>query len=251
MRLGLVILFLSVFLSGDFVTTPGARARLQDPQKPPSEKTEPTEDVISVETNLIVVNATVTDALENYVSGLKAEDFKILEDTAPQRILDLTVEEAPSPPPSCSTRAEAWGISLLARAACGNFLSELRDGDMAAVYSFSGFKVKCCRISASLATRLTPSGREGPRRYAALRRHSPVSRRARSAPSGVAPSSWSPTAPTPRVKPSLDEATRKTLDANALIYVDMSDRAVFRSERKDNGAEVLKMLAAKTGGRSI
>ena len=51
--------------------------------------------MISVETNLIVVNATVTDALENYVSGLKAEDFKILEDTAPQRILDLTVEEAP------------------------------------------------------------------------------------------------------------------------------------------------------------
>ena len=53
-------------------------------------------------------------------------------------------------------------------------------------------------------------------------------------------------------KASLDEATRKTLDANALIYaVDMSDRAVFRSERKDNSAEVLKMLAAKTGGRFI
>jgi VWFA-related protein len=37
-----------------------------------------------------------------------------------------------------------------------------------------------------------------------------------------------------------------------MIYaVDMSDRAVFRSDRKDNGAEVMKMLAAKTGGRFI
>ena len=47
-------------------------------------------------------------------------------------------------------------------------------------------------------------------------------------------------------------ATRKNLDANALIYaVDMSDRAVYKTERKDNGAEVMKMLATKTGGRFI
>src|SRR5262245_58904431 len=93
-----LLLFLSfVFISGAFVMTPGARSLRQDPQKPqdPQKKSEPSEEVISVETNLIVVNATVTDALENYVSGLKIQDFKILEDSAPQRILDLVVDEAP------------------------------------------------------------------------------------------------------------------------------------------------------------
>src|SRR5215468_9656779 len=106
MRFCLVILLMFPLLSGALVTTPGARARRQDPQKPqeppkppaaqdPQKKAEPDADVISMETNLIVVNVTVTDALENYVSGLKVGDFKILEDSAPQRILDLTVEEAP------------------------------------------------------------------------------------------------------------------------------------------------------------
>src|SRR5262245_11329645 len=100
MRLCLVILLLGAFLSATLVTTPGARARRQDPQQPqapqdPQKKSEPSEDVISMETNLIVVNVTVTDALENYVSDLKLEDFKILEDGAPQRILGFSIDEAP------------------------------------------------------------------------------------------------------------------------------------------------------------
>ena len=83
--------------------------------------------MISVETNLIVVNATVTDALENYVSGLKAEDFKILEDTAPQRILDLTVEEAPFAAAILLDASGSLGHKLsLARAACGNFFGTAR-----------------------------------------------------------------------------------------------------------------------------
>ena len=46
----------------------------------------------------------------------------------------------------------------LARAACGNFLSELRDGDMAAVYSFSGFKVKMLQDFSESRDAPTPSG---------------------------------------------------------------------------------------------
>jgi Ca-activated chloride channel family protein len=256
MRLGLVILFLSVFLSGDFVTTPGARARLQDPQKPqdPQKKTEPSEDVISVETNLIVVSVTVTDALENYVSGLKAEDFKILEDTAPQRVLDLSVDEAPFAAAILLDASGSMGNKLsLARAACGNFLSELREGDMAAVYSFSGYKVKMLQDFSE--ARDAPDAvwdmkaRDDTPLYDAIVKAAealvqrPERRRAIIVVSDGADT---------KSKASLDEAARKTLDANALIYaVDMSDRAVFRSERKDNGADVLKMLAAKTGGRFI
>src|SRR5262245_61792472 len=90
MRICLAILSLSVILSAAFPPPPGLSAQGQDPKKTqeqqdPQKKTEPAEDVISVETNLIVVNVTVTDAIENYVSGLKAEDFKIFEDAKPQK----------------------------------------------------------------------------------------------------------------------------------------------------------------------
>ena len=256
MRFCLLIFLSSIFLSGAFVMTPGARSLRQDPQKPqdPQKKSEPSESVISVETNLIVVNATVTDALENYVSGLKAEDFKILEDAAPQRVLDLTVEEAPFAAAILLDASGSMGHKLsLARAACGNFLSELREGDMAAVYSFSGFKVKMLQDFSE--SRDAPDAvwdmkarDDTPLYDAIVKSAEALAQRPERRRAVIVVSDGADT----KSKASLDEAARKTLDANALIYaVDMSDRAVFRSERKDNGAEVLKMLAAKTGGRFI
>ena len=141
----------------------------------------------------------------------------------------------------------------LARAACGNFLSELRDGDMAAVYSFSGFKVKMLQDFSE--SRDAPDAvwdmkarDETPLYDAIVKSADALAQRPERRRAIIVVSDGADT----KSKASLDEAARKTLDGNALIYaVDMSDRAVFRSERKDNGAEVLKMLAAKTGGRFI
>lgn len=210
--------------------------------------------MISLETNLIVVNATVTDALENYVSGLKIEDFKILEDAAPQRILDLTIEEAPFAAAILLDASGSMGNKLsLARAACGNFLSGLRDGDLAAVYSFSGFKVKTLQDFSE--SREPPEAvwdmnarDETPLYDAIVKAAEALAQRPERRRAIIVVSDGADT----RSKASLDEATRKTMEANALIYaVDMSDRAVFKSDRKDNGAGVMKMLAAKTGGRFI
>jgi Ca-activated chloride channel homolog len=265
MRLGLVILLSFSLLSAAFVRAPGALAGRQDPpkpqvpQKPPEtqdqqKKSEPADDVISLETNLIVVNVTVTDTLENYVSGLKIDDFKILEDTNPQRILDLTVEEAPFAVAILLDASGSMGNKLsLARAACGNFLSGLRDGDMAAVYSFSGFKVKTLQDFSE--SREAPeavwdmNARDDTPLYDAIvKAAEALAQRPERRRAIIVVSDGADT----RSKASLDEATRKTMEANALIYaVDMSDRAVFKSDRKDNGAEVMKMLAAKTGGRFI
>jgi Ca-activated chloride channel family protein len=261
MRLGLVILVLFFLLSGAFVGTTGARrqdppqqqARQQEAQDP-RKKAEPGEDVISMETNLIVVNVTVTDALENYVSGLKLEDFRILEDTAPQRILDLTVEDAPFAAAILLDASGSMGHKLsLARAACGNFLSELRDGDMAAVYSFSGFKVKTLQDFSE--SREAPEAvwdmnarDETPLYDAIVKAAEALAGRPERRRAIIVISDGGDT----KSRASLDQAARKTMEANALIYaVDMSDRAVFKSDRKDNGAEVMKMLAAKTGGRFI
>jgi Ca-activated chloride channel family protein len=207
-----------------------------------------------METNLIVVNVTVTDALENYVSGLKLEDFKILEDTAPQRILELSVEDAPFAAAILLDASGSMGNKLsLARAACGNFLSELRDGDMVAVYSFSGFKVKTLQDFSE--SREAPEAvwdmnarDETPLYDAIVKAAEALAERPERRRAIIVISDGGDT----KSKASLDEATRKTMEANALIYsVDMSDRAVFKSDRKDNGAEVMKMLAAKTGGRFI
>jgi Ca-activated chloride channel family protein len=265
MRLGLVILLSLSLLPVAFGAMAGARSRRQDPQRPqdpqkqqeaqdPQKKSEPAEDVITMETNLIVVNVTVTDALENYVSGLKIEDFKILEDLAPQRILDLSVEEAPFAVAILLDASASMGNKLsLARAACGNFLSGLRDGDMAAVYSFSGFKVKTLQDFSE--SREAPeavwdmNARDDTPLYDAIVKAAEgLAQRPERHRAIIVVSDGADT----RSKASLDEATRKTMEANALIYaVDMSDRAVFKSDRKDNGAEVMKMLAAKTGGRFI
>jgi Ca-activated chloride channel homolog len=255
----LLSIFLSGFLSGSLITTSGARGRQQDSQKPqeaqdPQKKSEPGEEVISMETNLIVVNVTVTDALENYVSGLKIEDFKILEDGAPQRALDLTIDEAPFAAAILLDASGSMGHKLsLARAACGNFLSELRDGDMAAVYSFSGYKVKTLQEfsesrDAPEAVWDMKARDETPLYDAIVKAADALTQRAERRRAILVVSDGADT----KSKASLDQAARKTLDANALIYaVDMSDRAVFKSERKDNGAEVMKMLATKTGGRFI
>ncbi|MGH9754362.1 MAG: VWA domain-containing protein [Blastocatellia bacterium] len=269
MRHGLVILLLfsvlfAGFLPATFVLTPsGARAHPQDPQDPqkksepnqdPQKKSEPNEDVISMETNLIVVNVTVTDASENYVSGLKVEDFKVLEDAKQQRILGLSFEEAPFAAAILLDASGSMGNKLsLARAACGNFISGIRDGDVFAVYSFSGFKVKT--LQDFTETRDVPdavwdmkANDETPLYDAIVKAADALSTRPERRRAILVVSDGADT----KSKASLDEATRKATDANALIYaVDMSDKAVFKSERRDNGAEVMKMLATKTGGRFI
>jgi Ca-activated chloride channel family protein len=49
---------------------------------------------------------------------------------------------------------------------------------------------------------------------------------------------------------SLDQAVKKAIAANAMIYaIDMTDSAVNRTNMRENGAEVLKSIAEKTGGR--
>lgn len=260
MRFCLITLLLSAFLSAAFVPAPPkARAYQQDPQKPrqsqdPQKKSEPGEEVISVETNLTVVNVTVTDALENYVSNLKVEDFKLLEDGAPQRILSLTIDEAPFAAAILLDASGSMGHKLsLARAACSNFLSGLRDGDVVAVYSFSGFKVKTLQDfsesrDAPEAVWDMKARDETPLYDAIVKAADALAERPERRRAILVVSDGADT----KSKASLDDAARKTLDANALIYaVDMSDRAVFRSERRDNGAEVMKTLTAKTGGRFI
>ena len=56
------------------------------------------DDVVRVNTDLVVLNVTVTDAAGQYVPGLRRADFKVFEDgkeVPAQLISSFSVQEAP------------------------------------------------------------------------------------------------------------------------------------------------------------
>jgi len=244
MRCSLTLLLLSAFL----FALPATRAQQQDQQK----KAEPDADVISLETNLIVLNVSVTDPLENYISGLKAEDFKVFEDKAQQKIVSFSFEETPFAVVILLDASGSMGKKLtLARAACGNFVERIRDGDVFSIYSFSGFKVKTLqdftevRDVPDAVWDLRADGEtplyDGIVKAAEALSKRPERRRAILVVSdGVDTKSGA----------SLNDAVRKVTDAQASVYaIDLSDAAVYKAAPRDNGPEVMKMMAVKTGGR--
>jgi VWFA-related protein len=254
MRSSLTLLLLSAFL----FALPATRAERQDPQetaKPaqdPQKAATPDDDVISLETNLVMLNVSVTDPLENYISGLKAEDFKVFEDKAPQKIVTFGFEETPFAVVILLDTSGSMGRKLtLARAACGNFVERIRDGDVFSIYSFGGYKVKALqdftevRDVPDAVWDLRPDGEtplyDGIAKAAEALAKRPERRRAILVVSdGVDTKSGA----------SLEDAVRKVTDAQAAVYaIDLSDAAVYRVAPRDNGSEIMKMLAAKTGGR--
>src|SRR5207302_4443747 len=70
-----------------------ARAgRRQTPQDSADKKSSQT---LKIDVDLVLVNATVTDSLNRYVSGLEAEHFKIAEDKIDQKIAYFNAEDVP------------------------------------------------------------------------------------------------------------------------------------------------------------
>ena len=62
--------------------------------------------VLHVESDLVLVNVTVRDKSGNFVQGLKPENFTILEDNKPQKILSFDVENVDAAPPLDVTQAK-------------------------------------------------------------------------------------------------------------------------------------------------
>src|SRR5271170_1825651 len=56
------------------------------------------EYVLHVESDLVLVNVTVRDKNGNFVQGLKPENFTILEDNKPQKVLSFDVENVDAVP---------------------------------------------------------------------------------------------------------------------------------------------------------
>jgi Ca-activated chloride channel family protein len=98
------------------------------------------DEVVRVNTDLVVLNITVTDATGQYVPGLRLSDFKVFEDgkeIPAQLISSFSVHESPFASVVLLDTSSSMEVRLsLARSAAIRFLDRLREEDVAAVYNF-------------------------------------------------------------------------------------------------------------------
>src|SRR5215475_8226178 len=70
-----------------------ARAGRRSPQQNSADKKQ--NQTLKVDVDLVLVNATVTDQLNRYVSGLESKHFQIWEDKIEQKVEYFNAEDVP------------------------------------------------------------------------------------------------------------------------------------------------------------
>lgn len=98
------------------------------------------DDVLRINTDLVVLNVTVTDSGGKYVRGLKVTDFKIFEDGKEVPITSISnfgLHETPFASVVLLDTSGSMETRLtIARSAAIRFLDGLREEDVAAVFKF-------------------------------------------------------------------------------------------------------------------
>lgn len=95
------------------------------------------DDVVRVESDLVILNVTVTDAQGRFVRKLRRPDFKVFEDGQEQTVSSFSVEETPFAAAILLDTSSSMERRIsLARAAAIRFLEGLRGDDVTAVYNF-------------------------------------------------------------------------------------------------------------------
>jgi Ca-activated chloride channel homolog len=235
-------------------------AALQDPAPPqkPVEKTggqkgeQKGEDVISIDTTVVVLNVTVTDAAEKYVRGLKAQDFRIFEDQTPQKISSFSVNEMPfAAVILLDTSGSMQAKMSIARSACSRFVDGIRLGDVFAIFSFGGTKVKMLQDftevrDVGFAIWDADADGETPLYDAIVTASEKLAERPERRRVVLLLSDGADT----KSKVSQEEALRRSLAADVSVYaVDLSDAALYRLPTHDPSAEIMRTFSQKSGGR--
>ena len=95
------------------------------------------DDVVTVDSSIVVVNATITDASGNHASGLQQQHFSILENGVEQEISFFAAEETPfAAVILLDTSGSMEQRVSMARSAAIRFLDGLRESDNAEIYRF-------------------------------------------------------------------------------------------------------------------
>ena len=213
------------------------------------------DDVVRVNSDLVVLNVTVTDKAGQYVKGLRLADFKIYEDgveVQPTMISSFSLQESPYAAVVLLDSSGSMEARFsLARSAAIRFLDGLRPEDVAAVYKFDS-KVERVQefsggrdlapiayaIRAKGMTTLNDAIVEAAKKLA----ERPEPRKAI-----VILSDGMDTFS----KASSEKAVESALTVGASIYgVDMSVLDIAGTTRRQSAAS-LKSFAEKTGGKFI
>src|ERR1051325_2676122 len=213
------------------------------------------DDVVRVNTDLVVLNVTVTDKAGQYVKGLKLPDFKIYEDgveVKPDMIASFSLQESPYAAVVLLDSSGSMEARFsLARSAAIRFLDGLRPEDVAAVYRFDskvervqgfsggrGLAPIAYAIHAKGMTTLNDAIVEASKTLA----ERPEQRKAI-----VVLSDGMDT----YSKASSEKAVESALAIDATICaVDMSSLEIAGSSRQQSAAQ-LRGFAEKTGGRFV
>lgn len=210
------------------------------------------DDIIKVDSSLVVLNATITDSNGKPVRKLKQSQFKILEDGKEQPISFFETEDTPfaaviliDTSGSMETRVS------IARSAAINFLDGLRVDDQVAIYNFD--------TKVSLVQEFSNSRDIAPNVYelkaygytvlndAIYQAAQDLSKREEKRKAIIVLSDGADT----KSGKSADKALKAALAVNATIYtVDMSSIDDNGRERMQNQG-VLKNFAEKSGGKFI
>lgn len=213
------------------------------------------DDVVRVNTDLVVLNVTVTDKSGQYVPGLRLSDFTILEDgkeIRPELIASFSLHESPFASVVLLDTSGSMEARLsLARSAAIRFLDRLREADVAAVYKFDSKVERMQEFSnerdlAPMAFGIRGKGMTT-LNDAIVDAANALSERPEKRKAIVVLSDGMDT----YSKASSDKALESALAIGASIYtVDMSATDRARSHGLQN-AVVLRNFAEKTGGRFV
>ena len=211
------------------------------------------DEVVRVNTDLVVVNVTVTDTAGKYVRKLRSTDFTLFEDVREQKISNFAAEETPF---AAAVLLDFSGsmekrISL-ARAAAIRFLDGLREEDVAAVYKFDSEIEQLqdyspSRDLAPLAFGMRAKGMTV-LNDAILRAADDLSRRTEKRRAIIVLSDGYDT----KSSASMDKALAVAFNAGVTIYtVDMSSPETSTPQARAQAAGTLRNFASKSGGRYI
>lgn len=213
------------------------------------------DDVVRINSDLVVMNVTVLDAEGKYVHGLRRSDFKVFEDGREQPaelISTFSVEETPfAATILLDTSGSMESRMSLARSAAIRFLDGLRVDDVAAVYKFDAKIERVQDFSpgrdlADVAFGLRARGMTA-LNDAILLAADDIAQRPERRRAIIVLSDGMDTFS----KASSDKALNHALVAHATIYtVDMSAQSGPNARGQQNVA-ALKNFALKSGGRYV
>lgn len=209
------------------------------------------DEVVRVNTDLIVLNVSVTDEKGKHVAGLNLNDFKVFEDDRQQKITTFSAEDTNfAAVILLDTSGSMESRVSLARSAAIRFLDGLRGEDFVAVYNFDSeiMKIQDFSTSRDLAPKAFKLQSKGMTVLydAIVKAAQELSNRPEKRRAIIVLSDGMDT----KSSATMEKALNSAMAVDATLYtVDMS--ADGRGIVNQQNASILKSLADKTGGRFI